>query len=249
VVPDARPSAHARVQKQQRIRRQQFMNIKILYDNEAKEGFQSGWGFAALVDNTTLFDTGQDSGSLLANMQAFGIAPEQIKEVVISHEDGDHAGGIALLKQCGRINVYVPAGTSLSLKENIKSLNPEASIVESLHNTTIDSDKFVTATLGSLKKEISLAIRTGKGLAIVTGCAHPGLDKIMNNAAQFGDIHAVIGGFHGFGKLKALSEVSLIIPCHCTQNKQRLLEMYPRQTQPGSAGMELCIEEKPHNER
>jgi len=197
------------------------MNIKILYDNEGKKGFQSGWGFAALVDDTTLFDTGENAASLFANMQAFAVYPEQIKQVVLSHEDWDHVGGIALLKQCKTVNVYVPAGASCSLKKDITSLNPNVSVFEAVHDTTIDSDKFVTATLGSGKKEISLAVRTSKGLVLVTGCAHPGLDKVMANARQFGDIYAVIGGFHGFSKLKALADVPVIVPCHCTKKNSK----------------------------
>ena len=38
------------------------MNIKILHDNQAKKNFQCGWGFSALVDNSTLFDTGENAG-------------------------------------------------------------------------------------------------------------------------------------------------------------------------------------------
>jgi 7,8-dihydropterin-6-yl-methyl-4-(beta-D-ribofuranosyl)aminobenzene 5'-phosphate synthase len=239
----ARPSAHARLQKQEGIRRHQLMNIKILYDNQAKDGFKSGWGFAALIDNDTLFDTGENAASLLANMQAFGVKPEQIKQVVLSHEDWDHVGGIVILKQCQGVNVYIPANASRSLKEDIKSLNQDASILEAVHNTRIDSDKFVTATLGSLKKEISLAIRTRKGLVLVTGCAHPGLDNIVEYARQFGDIFAVIGGFHGFSKLSALADVPIIIPCHCTQKKQEMLDMYPGKVRFVSAGREIHVGE------
>jgi 7,8-dihydropterin-6-yl-methyl-4-(beta-D-ribofuranosyl)aminobenzene 5'-phosphate synthase len=219
------------------------MNIKILYDNQAKKGFQCGWGFAALVDDTTLFDTGENAASLLFNMQAFGVDPKQIRHVVLSHEDWDHVGGIALLKQCKSVNVYMPAGASRSLKANIMSLNPNVSVFEAVHETTINSDMFVTATLGTRKKEISLAVRTNKGLVVVTGCAHPGLEKIMKNARQFGDIYAVIGGFHGFNKLKSLANVPVIIPCHCTKKKQEIVDLYPKQARLVSAGMEIRIEE------
>ena len=219
------------------------MNIKILYDNNARDGFASGWGFAALIDHDTLFDTGESAASLLANMQAFGVAPEDIRRVVLSHEDRDHVGGIAILKQCERIKVYVPGGTSRSLKEGIKSLNPDASIFEAAYDTTVGADKFVTATLGNEKREISLAVRTSKGLAVVTGCAHPGLDKIVQNARQRGDIHAVIGGFHDFKQLKLLANVPVIIPCHCTKKKRDILDMYPEQAHLVAAGTEIRIGE------
>ncbi|MFC1462639.1 MBL fold metallo-hydrolase [Verrucomicrobiota bacterium] len=219
------------------------MNIKILYDNNARKGFACGWGFAALIDNDTLFDTGENAASLLANMQAFGIAPEEISRVVLSHEDRDHVGGIAVLEQCGSVNVYVPAGASRSLKEDIKSLNPNASIFEVVYDTTIGANKFVTATLGQKKKEISLATRTNKGLVLMTGCAHPGLDVIMEAVRAFGDVHAVVGGFHGFKQLKLLADVPVIIPCHCTKNQREILDMYPEQAHVVAAGTEIRIGE------
>jgi len=220
------------------------MNVKILYDNEAKEGFKCGWGFAALVDDDTLFDTGENAGRLLVNMRAFNVQPQQIKQVVLSHEDWDHAGGIAVLKDCGSVNVYVPAGVPSPLKKLIHDLNPSASVFEALLDTTIDADKFVTATLGSDKKEISLAVRTNKGLVLLTGCAHPGLENIVAYVHQSGDIHAVIGGFHGFNKLEALKDVPVIVPCHCTQHRQDILNRYPEQTHFGAAGIEIHLEEK-----
>lgn len=39
------------------------MKLKILYDNEAKPGFEKSWGFSCLVelkDEKLLFDTGWD---------------------------------------------------------------------------------------------------------------------------------------------------------------------------------------------
>lgn len=215
------------------------MNIKILYDNEAKKGFQYGWGFAALIDDSTLFDTGENADSLLANMQAFGVEPEQIRQVILSHEDYDHVGGIAILKQCGSVNVYLPISFSRHIKEDIKILNRQAEVVEVSNSVEIDSHMIVTAQLGHRKKEISLVVHTNKGLILITGCAHPGLDKIMANACQVGDIYAVIGGFHGFSKLKALARVPVIVPTHCTQKKQAMLDMYPEQTRFVAAGAEI----------
>ena len=218
------------------------MKIKILYDNEGKKGFQSGWGFAALIDNDTLFDTGENAASLSANMQAFGIEPEQIRQVVLSHEDRDHVGGIAILKQCGPVTVYLPISFSRRIKGEIKRLNGRAEVVDVAENTEIGSDMIVIGPLGLRKREISLVMRTNKGLVLVTGCAHPGLNKIMENARQFGDIYAVIGGFHGFSKLKALADVTVIVPCHCTQKKQEMLDMYPKQTRFVAAGVEMDFE-------
>ena len=45
--------------------------------------------------------------------------------------------------------------------------------------------------------EVSLAIRTPKGLAVVVGCSHPGVEKILENAAKIDPrLYTVTGGFH-----------------------------------------------------
>lgn len=45
--------------------------------------------------------------------------------------------------------------------------------------------------------EASLAIRTAKGLAVIVGCSHPGVEKILEEAAKIDPrLHVVTGGFH-----------------------------------------------------
>ncbi len=45
--------------------------------------------------------------------------------------------------------------------------------------------------------EVSLAIRTPEGLAVIVGCSHPGVEKILEEAAKVDpDLYAVTGGFH-----------------------------------------------------
>jgi 7,8-dihydropterin-6-yl-methyl-4-(beta-D-ribofuranosyl)aminobenzene 5'-phosphate synthase len=45
--------------------------------------------------------------------------------------------------------------------------------------------------------EVSLAIRTPRGLAVVVGCSHPGVEKILEQAATIEPkVYTVTGGFH-----------------------------------------------------
>ena len=45
--------------------------------------------------------------------------------------------------------------------------------------------------------EVSLAIRTPKGLAVVVGCSHPGVEKVLEGAAKIEPrLYTVTGGFH-----------------------------------------------------
>jgi 7,8-dihydropterin-6-yl-methyl-4-(beta-D-ribofuranosyl)aminobenzene 5'-phosphate synthase len=45
--------------------------------------------------------------------------------------------------------------------------------------------------------EVSLAIRTPEGLAVVVGCSHPGVEKVLEGAAQIDKrLYSIVGGFH-----------------------------------------------------
>ncbi len=69
--------------------------IKIVYDNNAERGFESGWGFSCLIEKNkdrVLFDTGANSETLLYNMRRLAINARAINIVVLSHNHGDHTG-------------------------------------------------------------------------------------------------------------------------------------------------------------
>ena len=74
------------------------MKLTIVYDNNAFDPrLKTAWGFSALVEydgHTLLFDTGGDAPTLLENMDILEIDPAQIEKVVISHDHGDHTGGL-----------------------------------------------------------------------------------------------------------------------------------------------------------
>jgi len=217
------------------------MNIKIVYDNDAKPGFESGWGFSALVDDSTLFDTGENAVSLLSNLQAFGVQPRQIERVVLSHDDWDHTGGIAVLKMCGPVDVYVPDSMSEKTIAEIRELNGECRLTRVGSDTEAGPGMTIVGELGDEKKEISLAMQAREGVVLLTGCAHPGLDRIMESASAYGSIYAVIGGFHGFNVLSELLEVPVIVPCHCTQMKQEILSMHGKRAYVVAAGVQFDL--------
>ena len=98
------------------------MNIKILYDNKAREGFKSAWGFSCLIeaDEKILFDTGGDGSILQHNMQKFNINPRDIDRIVISHDHWDHTGGLSyLLDEIDDAEVFVLKSFSEKLKKEI----------------------------------------------------------------------------------------------------------------------------------
>ena len=56
----------------------------------------------------------------------------------------------------------------------------------------------VSENKGTLElNELSMAVKTPKGLAVVVGCSHPGIEKILGVAAQIdANIYTVFGGLH-----------------------------------------------------
>jgi 7,8-dihydropterin-6-yl-methyl-4-(beta-D-ribofuranosyl)aminobenzene 5'-phosphate synthase len=76
--------------------------------------------------------------------------------------------------------------------------------------------------------ELSLAIRTPEGLAVVVGCSHPGVEKILEAAAKIDpQLYTVTGGFHlvtspreEVERVASLLDQSLkikrVAPGHCT---------------------------------
>jgi 7,8-dihydropterin-6-yl-methyl-4-(beta-D-ribofuranosyl)aminobenzene 5'-phosphate synthase len=156
------------------------MELKILYDNEALNGFRGGFGFSCWVeDKNTLFDTGGDLATLMFNIRKFMINPKDIEKIVLSHEHGDHIGGIQIVDYCGEVDVFVLR----SFSKRFKGWLADHSNVR-LHEVDkaeeICRDVYTTGVLGWSIKEQSLIVKTCNGLTVVTGCAHPGLENILN---------------------------------------------------------------------
>jgi 7,8-dihydropterin-6-yl-methyl-4-(beta-D-ribofuranosyl)aminobenzene 5'-phosphate synthase len=186
------------------------MKITILYDNNAKPGLKSGWGFSCLVDSgrKILFDTGDDGQKLMYNFEKLSIDPQSLDKVVLSHNHWDHVDGL----------------------EGFQRINHKAEVVHPKafsKPTEISAGVYSTGALGRLIKEQALVVKTENGNIVITGCAHPGLEKILQVAGQLGEIYGVLGGFHGFSKFDELEGIRLIGPCHCTQYKQQIQDKYP----------------------
>jgi len=211
------------------------VKVTIVYDNEViKSGLRAGWGFSALIESEKaapiLFDTGADGPTLLQNMEELGIDPKGIGTTVISHAHGDHTGGLrSILEVNKEAEIYVPA----SLRRTI----PERKVVTVTSPLHISEQVFSTGELKGIEQ--SLAIKTDKGILVMVGCSHPGVGEIIDAASKFGKVYGVIGGFHGFRDFNRLIGLSLIVPCHCTQYKSEILELFPQQCVRCGAGLVL----------
>ncbi len=185
------------------------MKIIIAFDNyPGHKLLKTGWGYSAVIPELKLmFDTGSDGNILIQNLGILKINPKELKYLFISHSHYDHTGGInAILKKNPEIRIF----------QKIKSFS------EILENV------YTSGEMGRWVKEQSLCIRTEKGLVILTGCAHPGIENIAKLFKEKLNekIYLLMGGFHllhtsrkeiykVINKLKELG-VEKIAPSHCT---------------------------------
>jgi len=99
--------------------------------------------------------------------------------------------------------------------------------------TEVAPDIYLIATIsetpGTLElRELSLAIKTSKGLILTTGCSHPGIEKILEASMPIDHhVHLIFGGLHLVttpdSEVLRISnalhdnwKVDLIAPGHCT---------------------------------
>jgi 7,8-dihydropterin-6-yl-methyl-4-(beta-D-ribofuranosyl)aminobenzene 5'-phosphate synthase len=214
------------------------MILTVVFDNNPYDPrLETGWGFAAWLEyagQTVLFDTGANGVVLLDNMATLGLDPKAIDIVVLSHIHGDHTGGLAsLLALNHQVTVYLPQAFPVRFKEQVSAAG--ASVVEVDAPQEILPGLWSTGPMGTDIVEQALVARTEKGLVVVTGCAHPGVDEMVSRARQIGrgEIALVVGGFHLgaasggrveeiIGEFRRLG-VQQVAPCHCTGDQARKL--------------------------
>ena len=211
------------------------MKITVVYDNEVKKrGLMAGWGFSALIESEKtppiLFDTGADSSTLAHNMKELNIAPKNIGTIVISHAHGDHTGGLSEILSINEVaELFLPGSfTRAFLGRKVTMVKEAIQICE---------DVFSTGELEGVEQ--SLVLKTKKGIFVVTGCAHPAMRNILGAASKFGKLYGIAGGFHGFRDFKLFEGLSIIYPCHCTQYKMEILDLFPDKASQCGVGLEL----------
>jgi len=107
---------------------------------------------------------------------------------------------------------------------NFELIDKNTEIAHDIHLIALVSDKPGTLEL----RELSLAINTPEGMAIVVGCSHPGIDKIVAAASAINPhIRIIAGGFHLVVTsdadiknivtvLRDTFKVEYVAPGHCT---------------------------------
>lgn len=219
--------------------------ITVLYDSHAAPGLASGWGYSAFVEyrgRRILFDAGPSGPELAQNAKTLGVSLAKLDAVVISHDDPDHYGGLdAVYAANPGVQVYVPeqeyGAFSTSMFNRfirvVQGALPRQRVVDppaGAQYVRVGSDReilpgvrLVQQSFG-MRREQALVLAVDGGVAMLTGCAHPGIAKMVKSAGA----HVVLltGGFHltessvpeikhAVNELKTAG-VGSVYPAHCT---------------------------------
>ena len=236
------------------------VSITVVYDNNPfLKDLQTDWGFACLVEvgkTKLLFDTGDNGNILLSNMTKLNIDPKTIDFVFLSHFHHDHTGGLSeFSKKNPDVTIYYPQSFPIQLIEEIKksgAISVPVSLFQELQTNIFSLGEFE-----GVIPEQSLAIRTPKGIVVITGCAHPGIINILEKAkSSFPDelIYLTMGGFHlhrqseyeissTINKIFKM-EILSVAPSHCSGNTARKMfkEVYEENYIEIGAGKIIKIE-------
>lgn len=206
-----------------------------------------------------LFDVGQ-SDVYLKNAEKLNINLNNVDYIVLSHGDYDHGEGLKYFNgktklvchpHCFLERKSIRTGTSAGLNQTKQEVESKFIVIESEEALKITDSIFYLGQIdrsekidsphlsvinfdGSINEQFDdsgLAIKTDKGLIVISGCAHSGICNIIQHAKNVTNenkVYAVIGGFH-LKKVDGESEkvfeyfknnnIELIMPCHCNSDE------------------------------
>ena len=196
------------------------MKITILVENQSSYAGAkvclSEWGFSAYIQTNSiniLFDTGH-TGIYKTNAKKLKIDLQKTNFVVLSHHHWDHAGGLQHhdFENKKKLVIHPEIIDKLPKNESQK-LESDFEIISSKKQLEF-SDKIyylgeiprnTTFEMGMYKNDFMLddsaiAIKSRKGVIVITGCSHAGIVNICEYAKKITGqkLYAVIGGFHLF---------------------------------------------------
>jgi len=211
------------------------VSVKVIYDNYVKvEGMKEDWGYSIYIeglDKKILFDTGTKPEVFESNFKKLGIDADKIDFLILSHEHGDHTGGIpAFVKMRKGIPVIIPQSFSEKFKKEMSGSGLVPLLVSK--PAMICNNLWTSGEFEYQIPEQTLVLNTKKGLVVMTGCSHPGIIEMLKKIkSDFNrNIYMVFGGFHLMQKsdkemdtiiteMKALG----VVKCgatHCTGDRQ-----------------------------
>ncbi len=173
---------------------------------------ESGVSYLVRADDTTfLFDMGlnrkgEKEPPLLRNMVRLDVDPAEIDFVVLSHPHGDHVGGFknqfahqAIVRQENDPFAGKPVYATVPLTlTGSQSTVIQAPCVLAPGVATLGPLPRALFLMGyTLEQALAINVR-GKGLVLLVGCGHPGIEALIERAEQLFTlpVYGVIGGLH-----------------------------------------------------
>ena len=194
-----------------------------------------GWGFGAWIEqagNHFLFDAGGDGQRLASNIEKANLPPGKLKAIVLSHRHWDHVNGLIEFKELipGNIPVYVPAPERNEIEKVAGNLN----FIENSELNEVFPGLFISPPIQFDYKneqfyEQMVILQKRNELVLITGCCHPGPERLISLVKELFPHHAIrliTGGLHmapmdrgeilhQFSGIRE-SGVSFIAPSHCS---------------------------------
>lgn len=209
------------------------MKVRVLFEKEiANDCCQGGWGLSYLIGQDFLFDTGERFEYIEHNARCLGIELSTIKHVFISHDHWDHAGGLwGILEKDPSCTVYVCSRSDEEFVRKVRAAAAKTILIEDkvkLTGSFYSSGQLVVDYKGFALAEHSLVFEGKNGLVLLSGCAHPGIAKMVDSVRKrfSRPVAAVLGGLHMLNKEKRYIEyvsgqlkeagVRILGAAHCT---------------------------------
>lgn len=233
------------------------MKIHVLVDNLAGRECGAEWGFSYFIEGKTniLFDFGS-SDLFLKNSKKLDIDISKVEYTVLSHGHWDHGNGLKYLPENKKVICHPEVFMKRYSKNGYIGLDLDYEIASKKWNFVfssepikIDEDTYYLGEIPRLndfesKKtpftkeddskdfvldDSAIAIKTPKGLVVISGCAHSGICNTVEHAkkvTQETNVYAVLGGFH-LQKNDAVTQKTIeylkklnvckVLPSHCTK--------------------------------
>ena len=229
--------------------------IRLLCENLATDmRWQAEWGFSALITHKgrqVLFDTGF-SDVWQRNADLAGIDLNEVDVVALSHFHRDHTRGLLHHRFRGKKRIVGHPRLLDAVLETDKAeikrdyaqihrvLREEFHFEAATGPTEIVPDVFFLGEVprvtgfergaffdDPMPDDTALALRTGKGAVVVSGCSHAGICNICEYAKEVTGqpLYGVIGGFHLMHAEEPPVEATiayfkreappLLLPMHC----------------------------------
>lgn len=188
-----------------------FLELTVLVEWKTRPGFLGDPGVSYLLRTNVgslLFDVGFGPArpALTHNATRLELGRDQVDALVISHLHGDHMGGMSAQRalQVRVPRPFVPSKPTPCFLPSPAAANGfDVNVVEKPRllaagvvtlGPLARSDFF----LGQIEEQALLGCIKTKGLVIITGCGHPGVDLILQMARRVSDapVHALAGGLH-----------------------------------------------------